>query len=68
MKPNLLITGASGFIGEDRKNKRYAWQGLAVAIASFDEQGALVIDQLNGYRIKCSLINICSASVRCSLY
>ena len=51
MKPNLLITGASGFIGEDRKNKRYAWQGLAVAIASFDEQGALVIDQLNGYRI-----------------
>ena len=47
MKPNLLITGASGFIGGDRKNKRYAWQGLS-AIASIDEQGELVIDQLNG--------------------
>ena len=50
MKPNLLIAGASGFIGVDRKNKCYAWHGLAVAIASFDEQGALVIDELTGYR------------------
>lgn len=34
----------------DRKNKRYAWHGVAVTIAGFDEQGALVIDELMGYR------------------
>ncbi len=34
----------------DRMNKRYAWHGVAVAIAGFDEQGALVIDELTGYR------------------
>ena len=51
MKPNLLITGASSFIGEGRRNKRYARHGLAVALAGFDEQGTLVIDQLTGYRV-----------------
>ena len=58
MKPDLIISGASGFIGEDRKNKRYDWLELAVAMASFDEQGVLVIDQLYGYRINSRMVGL----------
>jgi len=33
-----------------RKYERHAWHGVTVAIAGFDEQGELVIDDLTGYQ------------------
>jgi hypothetical protein len=40
------VTVNGSWIG---KNKGYAWQGVAVAIAGFDEQGALVIIERGAY-------------------